>query len=113
MNTHLNDTHKRTHTGLLPAEWGTMPVPANGTGLDLSYNDLLGPFPDAWGARSSGWRSVAAVGNARMCGALPTWFTARFAGVNTTAMIAGAGACRCSNLFENAWQQFKQAAAAA
>lgn len=65
-----------------------MPMPANGTTLDLSYNNFLGPIRDAWSSRSAGWKSIAVVGNPQMCGALPPWFLTKFVPGGNTTLIS-------------------------
>lgn len=64
------------------------PAPDVTTALDASMNMLQGPIPASWSTRQETWVAVNVTGNADVCGALPSWFTARF--VSNGAMIGGA-----------------------
>ena len=73
----------------------------NGTLIDVSDNNLNGPYPAVWSARASSWKAVGVARNPRMCGGLPAWFNATFGG-NATAMYAGA---LCEPMAGLGWDQ--------
>jgi hypothetical protein len=82
-----DSSYDRPPAGFLPSEWSAMPA-GNGTELQLLNNNLTGPIPEAWSVRSASWANISVAGNPAMCGALPTWYTARFPA--SGPMVAGA-----------------------